>query len=725
MTRPWALWYEPGADMTSFSARWAWLVAALVLAGGFFLLMTPSPAAGEQAASGDRPVQAGYLDAGLEHTCAVLTDHTARCWGVGLAGRLGYGSDADVLSAAAAPPVSVGPGRSVRAISAGYYHTCAILDDATVRCWGFGANGRLGYGGTGNVLSPAGLPPVPLGGPARAITAGASHTCAILGDGTVRCWGNGGSGRLGYGNQASIGDDEAAGAGGPVDLGPGRTARAIAAGDFHTCAILDDGSLRCWGFGASGQLGYGGTGDVGDDERPGQAGPVPIPAGRTARAVAGGTGHTCAILDDGTARCWGLGGNGRLGYGSTGSITSAAAAGPIALGAGRTATAIGAGYAHTCAALDDGAARCWGFGGNGRLGYSSASSIGDNETPATAGPLLLGAAARGLTVGSGAPPPDWPTGEPWLGGAHSCALLVDGTLRCWGVGAGGRLGYGGEGTVGGGGGNPSPAAAGPVPLGPVAGSLGDLSLAMSAGATRLPLGGLVEVTVAVANHGPDPAGAISVSAPAPPGVSWVGATSTQGGFDGVAGRWDLGSLAPGSSAVLRLTARADAAGDHLIASEIARSGTPDPTSIPANGAAEDDRAAVVISVAAPVNQAAATPAAASRLRPRALRMRVTRSPRRGVAKRLTVRGRLVLPRARPPARCRGRVLVRARVGKRVVASRRAVLRARRGVCRYGTVLRPKRTRKASVVRVSARFLGTSELKVRAARTTKVRIRPRR
>jgi uncharacterized repeat protein (TIGR01451 family) len=613
----------------------------------------------------------------------------------------------------------------VRAISAGYYHTCAILDDATVRCWGFGANGRLGYGGTGNVLSPAGLPPVPLGRPARAITAGASHTCAILDDGTVRCWGNGGSGRLGYGNQASIGDDEAAGAAGPVDLGPGRTARAIAAGDFHTCAILDDGSLRCWGFGASGQLGYGGTGDVGDDERPGQVGPVPIPAGRGVRAVSGGTGHTCAILDDGTARCWGLGGNGRLGYGSTASITSAAAAGPIALGAGRTATAIGAGYAHTCATLDDGTARCWGFGGNGRLGYSSTASIGDNETPATAGPLLLGAGgARGLTVGSGAPPPDWPAGDPWLGGAHGCALLADSTLRCWGVGAGGRLGYGGETTVGGGGGNPSPAAAGPVPLGPVAGSLGDLTLAMSGGARGLPVGGLAEVVVAVANHGPDPAGGISVSAPAPPGVSWVGATSTQGGFDGAAGRWDLGALAPGASAVLRLTARAVAPGDHLIASEIARSGTPDPTSIPANGAAEDDRGAVMISVAAPASQAAAKPpTAASRLRPRALRMRVTRSPRRGVAKRLTVRGRLVLPRARPPARCAGRVLVRARVGKRVVASRRAALKARRGVCRYGTVLRPKRTRKASVVKVSARFLGTAQLQVRTARATKVRIRP--
>ena len=267
-----------------------------------------------------------------------------------------------------------------------------------MRCWGFGANGRLGYASTANVLSPASAPAVDLG-PGRtatAITAGASHTCAILDNGSVRCWGNGVSGRLGYGNQLTVGDNESPAAAGPVDIGAGRRAVAISAGDFHTCAILDNGSLLCWGFGSGGQLGRGTSSDVGDDETPASAGPVNL-GGHAVRAVSGGKGHTCAILDDGSARCWGFGADGRLGYGSEASITSAASAPSINLGPGRSAVAIAAGEAHSCAVLDNGSVRCWGFGGNGRLGYDAVASIGDGpgETPASAGPVAFGGGPHG------------------------------------------------------------------------------------------------------------------------------------------------------------------------------------------------------------------------------------------------------------------------------------------------------------------------------------------
>ena len=80
-----------------------------------------------------------------------------------------------------------------------------------------------------------------------AITAGGAHTCAVLDTGHVLCWGFGEDGRLGYGDEATIGDDEAPGLLVPVDLGADRTATAISAGDAHTCALLDDGSVRCWG----------------------------------------------------------------------------------------------------------------------------------------------------------------------------------------------------------------------------------------------------------------------------------------------------------------------------------------------------------------------------------------------------------------------------------------------------------------------------------------------
>ena len=157
-------------------------------------------------------------------------------------------------------PVDLGPGRTATAISAGSYHTCVILDDGSVRCWGSGPDG------------PVDLGPAPGRSPS---TPGASTPAPLLDDGTVRCWGAARSGKLGYGNLNDIGDDEAPGSAGPVDLGPGRRATAITAGTGHTCAALDDGRIRCWGtheYGAHGQ--YGHPWPIGDDETPGQRPPV-------------------------------------------------------------------------------------------------------------------------------------------------------------------------------------------------------------------------------------------------------------------------------------------------------------------------------------------------------------------------------------------------------------------------------------------------------------------
>jgi Regulator of chromosome condensation (RCC1) repeat len=236
--------------------------------------------------------------------------------------------------------------------------------------------------------------PVNLGAGRRAvaISAGQVHTCAILDTGAVRCWGLGSSGQLGYGNTNSIGDDETLGGFGPVGLGAGRRAVSISAGAFHTCAILDNGRVRCWGLGDNGRLGYGNTDSIGDGETPGSVGPVDLGVGRRAVAISAGRAHTCAILDNGRVRCWGQGLNGRLGYGNTDTIgddETPGSVGPVDLGAGRKAVAISAGYFHTCALLDTGSVRCWGYGGDGRLGYGNTDTIGDGETPGSVGPIVL------------------------------------------------------------------------------------------------------------------------------------------------------------------------------------------------------------------------------------------------------------------------------------------------------------------------------------------------
>lgn len=694
--------------MTRNSAHWAWLVTALAVVTFLVLLAAPK-ATSEQASSDTRRAQSGYLDAGDEHTCAILSDRSVRCWGKGLAGRLGNGTEDNVLTGGAAGPVNLGGGRTARAIVAGDFHTCAILDNATVHCWGFGANGRLGYGNSANILSAGSAPAVDLG-PGRtatAITAGASHTCAILDDGSVRCWGNGVSGRVGYGNQRSIGDDETPGSVGPVDIGAGHRAVAISAGDFHTCVIREDGRLVCWGFGSGGQLGYGGTADVGDDETPGAVGPVDL-GGRAARSVSGGKGHTCAILDDGSVRCWGFGADGRLGYGSTANVTTALAAGAVDLGPGRTAVAIAAGEAHTCAILDTGAIRCWGFGGNGRLGYGATDSIGNDagETPADVAPVDLGPGrvARALTVGF----------------SHTCALLDDATVRCWGFGGSGRLGYGNETSVGDSAAH-SVLSVGPVPLGgTVAPMVADLSLGLSASAGQLPVGGAVSLTVSVVNRGPDATSGVAVGLPAPPGLSYRSAAATQGDFDGGTGLWRIGLLPPSASVSLTVSVTAASAGTRTVAAEVGSSSVLDPTSTPANGAVEDDRGAVTLVVPA----LAGGPVVRSAVRqlPKKLGVKVVRYPRRGRATRLVVSGALSLPGRNPALLCAGKVRARAKVGRRTVAAGTATLRPRRGVCRYAVTLRPKKTRSAAAVAVSATFLGTSQLRPKSSRALRVRIR---
>jgi alpha-tubulin suppressor-like RCC1 family protein len=527
------------------------MVTAALMAA--VLLMASAPRAGaEQAASDVRSLQAGWLDAGGGQTCAVLANGGLRCWGSG--SLLGYGGTSNVGDGASATPtigsvgtVPVGAGRTVRAVAAGGGHTCAILDDGSLRCWGFGSAGRLGYGNTNNVGDGSGPTP----------------TIASAG---------------------------------PVPLGPGRTARAITTGDAHTCAILDDGSVRCWGSGGNGRLGYGNVNNVGDGVGPSieSAGPVPLDAGRTARAISAGGTQTCAILDDASLRCWGSGGLGQLGYGNTTGVgdgvgPSVAAAGPVPLGAGRTAVAIAAGSnITTCGILDDGTARCWGGPANGQLGYGNTvnnigSGAGPTPTIESAGPLPVGAGRTVRAITNTI--------------FHAVALLDDGTLRAWGSGGSGKLGYGNTSSIGTGAGpTPTIVSAGPVPLGePLVATVADVSLTIGASQAALVVGGQGTVVTTMTNGGPD--GAIGVAAVVQvPGLAVGGATASQGSFDASSGIWTAGTIPAGGQATLTVPVTALAPGTFTAVAELVAASAFDPDSVPANAAGEDDRAATQITV---------------------------------------------------------------------------------------------------------------------------------
>ncbi|MBT6443598.1 MAG: RCC1 repeat-containing protein, partial [Acidimicrobiaceae bacterium] len=139
------------------------------------------------------------------------------------------------------------------------------------------------------------------------IAAGGSHTCALLNTGAVNCWGDNSFGRLGNGNTTSSSAPVA------VDtFTDGVTAVSITAGAYHTCALLNTGAVKCWGYNFYGQLGNGNTTN--------SSAPVAVAAftdGVTAVSITAGSEHTCAVLNTGAVNCWGNNDDGQLGNNTT------------------------------------------------------------------------------------------------------------------------------------------------------------------------------------------------------------------------------------------------------------------------------------------------------------------------------------------------------------------------------------------------------------------------
>ena len=141
--------------------------------------------------------------------------------------------------------------------------------------------------------------------------------------------------------------------------------------------------MRCWGSGSDG-LGYGNQETIGDDETPSAAKDIDV--GAPVVQLAAGDFGACALLDTGNVRCWGSGEQGQLGYGNVETIgddETPASAGDVNVGA--LVTSIDRGFGHVCATLVTGKVRCWGRGGPAALGYGNTEDIGDDETPADAG----------------------------------------------------------------------------------------------------------------------------------------------------------------------------------------------------------------------------------------------------------------------------------------------------------------------------------------------------
>ena len=329
------------------------------------------------------------IDSGHNHTCALTTQGQVVCWGVNGNSQLGYPEgkgnvgDKSVPSQAGFVPLPE-PGIAQQ-ISMGGARSCALLQGGTAACWNaplqvdngdtdsdtepdnpretdtdtgepqpsldetdymveiafdeaftqistgalFTAavteTGRLVYWMDGTEVKPY---PLGDGVAALEVALGGIQSCVLFTDGRVKCW----STIEEHWNLGPPDTDSSSESPPFVDLGEGATAVQVAAGQDHSCAVLADGSLRCWGSNASGQLGLPGTDVIGDDETPAEVNPVDV-GGRVVH-VSCGSEHTCATLENGRVVCWGEADYGRLGYGNNadiGKTNTPASAGTVPL----------------------------------------------------------------------------------------------------------------------------------------------------------------------------------------------------------------------------------------------------------------------------------------------------------------------------------------------------------------------------------------------------------
>lgn len=438
---------------------------------------------GEAGSSAVPQQVAGVTDAvslsvGFAYACVIHEGGNVSCWGRNWSGQLGNGihsNDEPDDTVNSAVPVPVKNLSGAIEISAGYAHACALLKNGTISCWGKNENGQIGNGRFPHGRTTAARVDVVNVADADAVAAGGNHTCALREGGTVSCWGNNSYGQLGSGTPEAEPDTAA-----PTSVASIAGAAAIATSENHACAVMEDGTVSCWGNNSSGQLGNGSSGINRDDRSENTATPVTVMDIHDAKEIATGWDHTCALVEDSTVNCWGSNSFGQLGDGTnrsnsapvktadisdaiaitagwdhayalrrTGNIycwgnnldgqlgngTNSSSSVPVRVAEITDATAIAADGNHTCALTQNGAIYCWGSNSHDQLG----------DGPLGCGPIVRMGCVEGTRADSPIPLRVTDTADATAisaGDFHTCALHQDGTASCWGNNEDGQLGDG-------------------------------------------------------------------------------------------------------------------------------------------------------------------------------------------------------------------------------------------------------------------------------------------
>jgi len=368
------------------------------------------------------------LALGRLHTCAMRRDGTVWCWGNDDEGELGRGGGPS------REPARVSEAGHVDRVTVGATHACAIDAERHVRCWGNNDYGQLAVPGSAMERVPRRVTEL---GAALAVSSGHRHTCSVSIDRGVWCWGDNRRGQV----APVISGSRCAPAANPRRLSRVSEATRVVTGYSHSCALLDDGGVSCWGDNASMQLGTETTG----------FGPVIVPLDDAAIAISACSDHTCALLSSGAVWCWGAVGTGRVEPGGPRRVELPQGARSVATGAGLswavtldgrvyrwgtrwgrssdgrdmeqlteepsfpTAVEIAAGSTHACIRTADGAVHCAGSGNGGAL----LASHGPDRLPLWRPARRVGGLPDAVSLSAG--------------GYTTCIVSTEGDVWCWGA----------------------------------------------------------------------------------------------------------------------------------------------------------------------------------------------------------------------------------------------------------------------------------------------------
>lgn len=361
------------------------------------------------ATEGDLVPSFVQVAAGHSFSCGLTSEGKAYCWGQNSSGALGNGTTAHETS-----PVPVGTTETLTDLAAGSAHICGLSSKGEVFCWGENSRGQLGIGTTNHESAPALVNHSALGR-ARKISAGESHSCALMEDGRVFCWGRGDFGQLGNGGTSDLSSPTEV----VLNLVTGAGVLDLTSSGDHSCILSNMGQLQCWGSNSFGQLGtetQGGSSITPAD--------VVAPSGVRFVSVSAGLSHTCALSSEGAAYCWGSNLAGQLGTSAT-PTTKPQLVDTSQVSAFGKFKSITAGAANTCALNSKGEAYCWGKNIKGQLGVNTNTDTTRPEGAAIAFPEAH-SFVRNIAVGTD----------------HVCAVHASGKPFCWGGNTNGALGVG-------------------------------------------------------------------------------------------------------------------------------------------------------------------------------------------------------------------------------------------------------------------------------------------